>query len=47
MSFHTILHVAAALLLKATAFASFDGKRRILAKKVGLKLAPKQITSKS
>src|SRR5450631_1859839 len=36
-----ILHVAAALLLKATAFASFDAKQRILAERASLKLAPK------
>jgi predicted nucleic acid-binding protein len=42
-----ILHVAAALLLKATAFASFDAKQRILAERAGLKLTPKVITNRS
>jgi hypothetical protein len=41
-----ILHVAAALLLKASEFASFDEKQRILAEKAGLKLVPKAITRK-
>jgi predicted nucleic acid-binding protein len=35
-----ILHVAAALLLKARDFGSFDDKQRILAAKTGLKLIP-------
>lgn len=35
-----ILHVSAALLLKATAFASFDKKQKLLIGKVGLKLCP-------
>jgi predicted nucleic acid-binding protein len=35
-----ILHVAAALLLKAGDFVSFDDRQRVLAKKAGLKLAP-------
>jgi predicted nucleic acid-binding protein len=39
-----ILHVAAALLLKAPEFASFDEKQRVLAEKAGLKLTPKTIT---
>ncbi len=41
-----ILHVAAALLLKETQFASFDEKQRILAQKAGLKLLPDTITRK-
>ena len=35
-----ILHVAAALLLKANDFASFDDRQRVLAKRAGLKLVP-------
>lgn len=41
-----ILHVAAALLLKASEFASFDEKQRILAEKAGLKLIPKIIAGR-
>jgi predicted nucleic acid-binding protein len=36
-----ILHVAAALLLKAETLASFDERQRQLAKKAGLKLLPR------
>jgi predicted nucleic acid-binding protein len=36
-----ILHVAAALLLKAEEFASFDDRQRQLAEKAGLKLLPR------
>ena len=39
-----ILHVAAALLLKTSEFASFDEKQRVLAEKAGLKPIPKIIT---
>ncbi|MCE0496465.1 MAG: PIN domain-containing protein [Methylacidiphilales bacterium] len=39
-----ILHVAAALLLKAIDFGSFDEKQRVLARKAGLKLAPVFVT---
>lgn len=35
-----ILHVAAALLLRATDFGSFDEKQRVLAGKAGLRLLP-------
>jgi predicted nucleic acid-binding protein len=35
-----ILHVAAALVLKARDFASFDEKQRVLAEKAGLKVVP-------
>jgi uncharacterized protein len=42
-----ILHVAAALQLKATEFASFDEKQRLLAEKTGLKAVPKTIARKS
>jgi predicted nucleic acid-binding protein len=41
-----ILQVAAALLLGATEFASFDEKQRLLAKEVGLKLVPSQFPNK-
>jgi hypothetical protein len=39
-----ILHVAAALLLKAPDFGSFDEKQRTLARKAGLKLLPAVVT---
>jgi predicted nucleic acid-binding protein len=42
-----ILHVAAALLLKAPEFASFDEKQRVLAAKAGLKLIPNSIIRKT
>jgi predicted nucleic acid-binding protein len=41
-----ILHVAAALLLNATGFASFDEKQRGLAEKAGLKPIPKTIATR-
>ena len=41
-----ILHVAAALLLRTTEFASFDEKQRVLAKKAGLRLVPEIILRK-
>jgi predicted nucleic acid-binding protein len=41
-----ILHVAAALLLKAREFASFDEKQRLLASKAGLRLAPAVVAKK-
>ena len=41
-----ILHVAAALLLKATDFASFDERQRILVEKCGLKPLPEIITKR-
>lgn len=41
-----ILHVAAALLLKAAEFASFDEKQRILAGKTNLRSTPDNITKR-
>jgi hypothetical protein len=38
-----VLHVAAACLLEATEFASFDGRQRKLAKGVGLALLPRSL----
>ena len=35
-----ILHVAAAKASRATAFISFDGRQRLLATALGLKVAP-------
>ncbi len=42
-----ILHVAAALLLHARDFGSFDGKQRLLASKAGLKLVPASMAKKA
>jgi predicted nucleic acid-binding protein len=41
-----VLHVAAALFLQATEFASFDDNQRTLAEKAGLKLLPGTITQR-
>jgi predicted nucleic acid-binding protein len=41
-----ILHVAAALVLKASELASFDEKQRLLARKAGLKVIPANIDKK-
>jgi len=41
-----ILHVAAAQLLGATPFLSFDAKQRLLAQKVGLPLQPRVLGGK-
>jgi predicted nucleic acid-binding protein len=42
-----ILHVAAALLLQARDFGSFDEKQRVLAAKAGLKLVPASVAKKA
>jgi predicted nucleic acid-binding protein len=41
-----ILHVAAALLLQTSGFASFDEKQRILAARAGLKIVPPLVARK-
>ncbi len=41
-----ILHIAAAVLLKATEFASFDKKQKLLVEKVGLKLCSETMIRK-
>jgi len=41
-----ILHVAAARLLRASPFASFDAKQRLLAQKVGLSVLPRALSTK-
>ena len=42
-----ILHVAAARLLRASPFISFDAKHRLLVQKTGMSLLPRTITEKA
>ena len=41
-----ILHVAAAIILGASPFVSFDAKQRVLAQRVGLHLLPRTLSTK-
>ena len=42
-----VLHVAAARLLRASPFISFDAKQRLLVQKTGMNLLPRTITEKA